>query len=167
MKKLIVVMGFLLLVALAVGLAANAVNPDGVPLIGNYPKIQYGEDSVIIPPSADEGDPPFITLREAYGIYHDPGTVFLDAREPEDYQAGHIAGAINLPFDWFDDYWGDVEPQLELDAIIIVYCSGAECESSLYEGRYLQEIGYRNIRIFFGGWAEWAGHNFPIEDHGE
>ena len=156
-------MGFILLGAVVLGLISNAVNPHGAALVGHYPKIEYGADSIIVPPSAEPGDPPFITLKEAYGKYHDPGTIFLDAREPEDYELGRIKGAINLPFDWFDDHWPDVEPLLNMEAEIIVYCSGAECESSLYEGRYLQEIGYQHISIFFGGWSEWDSHGFPVD----
>ena len=163
MKKLVLIMGFLLAAAVAVGLLANAVNPNGIGLVGNYPKIEYGADSVIIPPSAEAGDPPFITLKQAYGKFHDPGTIFLDAREPEDYQVGHIKGAINLPFDWFDDHWPDVEPLLDKDTEIVVYCSGTECESSLYEARYLQELGYTRLYIFFGGSAEWESNDFPMD----
>ncbi len=161
MKKVLPAMIFLLVASTVIGLGINAVKPDGIPLIGDYREVQYGADSAIVPPSAEESDPPFITLKEAYGLYNDPETVFLDARDPEDYRAGYITGAINLPFDWFDDYWPDVEPRLNKDAVIVVYCSGAECELSLYEGRYLAEEGYKNIRIFFGGWTEWAEQGFP------
>ncbi len=163
MKRVISQMLILLGISVILGLGSNAVNPHGIPLIGQYEPIDYGEDGTIVPPSAMEGDPPFVSLKEAYGMYHDPSTIFLDAREPEDYELGHIKGAINLPFDWFDDYWPDVEPLLPKDAPIVVYCSGAECESSLYEGRYLSEIGYTNIHVFFGGWSEWVQHDFPTE----
>jgi len=163
MKKLIGNMALMIVLAAALGLAGNVLNSEGIPLVGNYPRIEYGADSVIVPPSAEEGDPPFITLKEAYGLYHDPGTVFLDAREPEDYDLGHILGAISLPFDWFDDHWPDVEPRLAKDADLVIYCSGAECELSLYEGRYLRELGYEKIHIFFGGWSEWQTHGFPTE----
>ncbi len=163
MKRVVIQMLILLGIAVVLGLGSNAVNPNAIPLIGKYQPIDYGEDGIIVPPSAMEGDPPFISLKKAYGMYHDPGTIFLDAREPEDYEHGHIKGAINLPFDYFDEHWPDVEPQLTKDAPVVVYCSGAECESSLYEGRYLSELGYSNIHIFFGGWAEWAQHDFPTE----
>lgn len=153
----------MLAAAAILGLGSNALNPDGIPLVGYYPEIEYGPDSVIVPPSAEEGDPPFITLKEAYGKYHDPGTVFLDSREPEEYEIGHIKGALNLPFDWVDEYWPDVEPLLSTDAQIVIYCSGAECELSLFEGRYLRELGYQNIFIFFGGWSEWESRSFPTE----
>lgn len=161
MKNILWVMILLLVASTAIGLGVNAVNPNGISLIGDYREVEYGADSAIVPPSAEESDPPFITLKKAYGLYHDPGTIFLDARDPEDYRMGYITGAINLPFDWLDDHWADVEPQLSKDATIVVYCSGAECELSLYEGRYLADEGYENVHIFFGGWAEWLEHDFP------
>jgi len=156
-------MGFLLLAATVLGLASNSVNPRGVAVVGNYPRIEYGPDSAVVPPSAEPGDPPFITLKQAYGKYHDPGTIFLDTRDPDDYRAGHIKGAVNLPFDWFDDFWPDVEPLLDGDDEIVVYCSGAECETSLYEGRYLQELGYRRVFIFYGGLSDWVNRGFPAD----
>jgi rhodanese-related sulfurtransferase len=163
MIKLTVTMGLMLAAAVVLGLGNYALNPNDIPLIGYYPVIEYGPDSIIVPPSAEEGDPPFVNLKQAYGKYHDPGTIFLDSREPEDYQAGCIKGALCLPFDWFDDYWPDVEPLLSKDAQIIIYCSGAECELSLYEARYLRELGYEQVFIFFGGWSEWESHGFPTE----
>jgi len=167
MKKLLIGMAILAIAATVLGLGSNAMNSSGIPLIGYYPEIEYGPDSVIVPPSAQEGDPPFITLKEAFGKYHDPGTIFLDAREPEEYEAGHIVGAINLPFDWIDDYWPGVEPQLNKNAAIVIYCSGAECESSLFEGRYLRELGYQDLYIFFGGWSEWESRGFPTTTGGQ
>jgi rhodanese-related sulfurtransferase len=149
--------------AAVLALAANAINPSGIALVGEYYEIEYGADSVIIPPTAEEGDSPYITLKEAYGMYHDPGTIFLDAREPEDYELGHIKGAINLPFDWFDDHWLDVEPLLDPEAAIIIYCSGTECELSIHEARHLQTLGYQNLYVFFGGWDEWVEHDFPTD----
>jgi len=163
MKRLVVSMAFLFALAAALGLTANALNPRGIPLIGHYAASDSGTDSVIVPPSAEAGDPPFISLKEAYGKFNDPGTIFLDAREPEDYQAAHIRGAINLPFEQIDQYWPDVEPQLPKAGPIVIYCSGAECESSLHEGRFLKSQGYENLFVFFGGWAEWANHGFPVD----
>jgi len=163
MKRLIGGMALLWVLAAALGLTANALNPRGIPLIGRYSAPEFGADSVLVPPSAEPSDPPFITLRDAYGLYHEPGTIFLDAREPEDYQAGHIRGAINLPFERLDEYWPNVEPYVAKNAQIITYCSGADCELSLHEARFLKGQGYSNLFVFFGGWTEWANRSFPVD----
>ena len=59
----------------------------------------------------------------------------VDVRTAEEYEEGHIAGALNLPYDEID---GNVE--LEKDKTIIVYCrSGAR--SKIARAR-LQKLGY-------------------------
>ena len=41
-----------------------------------------------------------------FSKYHfDAGTAtFIDARDPEEYDLGHIQGAINIPFDYYEEY---------------------------------------------------------------
>jgi len=89
--------------------------------------------------------------------------IFLDAREPEDYSAGHIRGAINLPYESLDAYWPKVAESLPKESEIITYCSGDECESSLFLGRELLDKGFEHVLVFYGGWREWEKASLPIE----
>jgi phage shock protein E len=50
----------------------------------------------------------------------EPGTVLLDVRTPEEFEAGHIEGAVNLPL-VADDFAQQVE-RLDADASYAVYC---------------------------------------------
>ena len=72
--------------------------------------------------------------------------------------------SINLPFDSFDDYWEEVQALMPTDALIITYCSGSECEASLHLARLLvEDYGYTNVEIYFGGWQCWYNNRLPIE----
>ena len=147
---------------LAVG--NNLVNPNKVPWVGNWPTFSSNADSVWVSPSYEKGDPPTLRLADAFDRFAAKTYLFVDAREPDEYKSGHIKGAINLPFDSFDEYWPKVESQLPKDTLIVTYCSGTECDASLMLARLLtQKYGYKNVEIFFGGWRSWSDRKLPIE----
>jgi rhodanese-related sulfurtransferase len=109
-----------------------------------------------------------LNLAEASALYQNPEIVFLDARYPEEYARGHIERAMLLPVEAeeevFDAYWREIKPLLDTNTLIVTYCSGVECESSLFLARYLRdELGYDSVMIFFGGWRRWEKAGLPVE----
>ena len=78
------------------------------------------------------------------------GYVILDVRTPEEFAAGHIAGAILIP-----DY--EIREKAEKiltdkDQLILVYCrSGRRSKNAANE---LATLGYTNIKEF-GGINDW------------
>ena len=163
MKKAIGQILLLSTVATFLALARNAVVPGGIPWVGAWATVSVEADSIVPPPSAQKNDPPFLTFAQAQARYQDPAVIFVDAREPEDYAAGHIARALLLPFEQFDTYWPAVEEKLPKDSEIVIYCSGAECELSLFLARHLREIGYTKLSIFYGGWLKWQNEKMPAD----
>ncbi len=153
---------FIIVFSLIIAFVANTILGNRIPFIGNWPSIS-GSDSIIVPPSAEEGDPPFISLDEAATKFQSKGILFIDAREPEDYELGHIKGAVNLPYDYMEDYWDKVLKDVPFDKEIVVYCSGNECESSLFLGREMADKGYKDVFIFYGGWREWEEAKLPVD----
>lgn len=154
----------IVVLAAVLGGLNNLVNPNKIDWVGNWPSSLSDTDSTWTSPSYEKGDPPTLRLSEAFDRFTGKRHVFIDAREPEEYKLGHIEGAISFPYDYFDDYKDKVMPLLPKDTLIVTYCSGTECEASLYLARLLvQEYGYKNVEIFFGGWAQWAKQKLPIE----
>lgn len=159
MRKIILIV----IIAAVLGGLNNIINPNRVPWVGYWPNVT-DTDTVWLSLSYEEGDPPTLRLQDALDRFIAETHIFVDAREPEEYAAGHIRGAINLPHDYFDEYWPKVEPLLPKDTMIVTYCSGTECESSLYLARLLvEEFGYKNVEIFYGGWRMWTKHELPTE----
>lgn len=77
--------------------------------------------------------------------------VIVDLREPELYRAGHIQGAINIPFEQFRDRMAELSP----DAGIALVChTGPMGDIS---GRLLAERGYTKVSNLKGGMAAWSG----------
>ncbi|HHI02023.1 MAG: hypothetical protein DRP51_03380 [Candidatus Zixiibacteriota bacterium] len=156
----------LFLLSISIGIISNFVNGNGIPLIGDWPA--SGGSEAAVSPSAEENDPPFISLDEAAALFQTPGVLFIDARDPEDFELDRIKGAINVPYDYLPDddyegYWENLANEVPRDRIIVVYCSGTECELSLYLGRDMVHYGYRDVRIFYGGWNDWANAGLPKE----
>jgi rhodanese-related sulfurtransferase len=163
MKRRIYQAGLIIIFAIVLALMANSFSANRIPYIGHWPSIS-GSDSILVPPSAQEGDPPFISLDEAAAKHQSKNIIFIDARDPADFEAGKIVGAINFPFEMLDEYWPRVSGNLPIESDIVIYCSGGECESSLFLGRYLKSQGYNKIYVFYGGWSEWEKAKLPSEN---
>ena len=136
-------------------LTLNAVRPDGIPLLAKAlavaEEIEY-----------DTTEPRLfaITLDQALELYQ-KGTIFVDAREPEYYQEGHIKGAWNIPF--FLELVFKLDSLQGKDAPMVIYCSGDECGSSEDLAYELQAEGFSNLLVFKGGWTAWNTSGHPIE----
>jgi rhodanese-related sulfurtransferase len=117
------------------------------------------------PPSYEPGDS-LLSLEDAYNLFLNGDAIFIDAREADEYKDGHIKGAINLPFDWWDDYWDEVRPLLDPSKEIVAYCGGQDCELSLFLARELKVEGFEKAYVFFGGWQKWIDAGLPVETGG-
>ena len=133
----------------------NAVRPDGIPLLAK--ELAVAEEI-----EYDTAEPRLfsITLDQALELYQ-KGTVFVDAREPEYYQEGHIKGAWNIPF--FLELVFKLDSLQGKDAPMVIYCSGEECGSSEDLAYELQAEGFSNLLVFKGGWTAWNASGHPIE----
>ncbi len=88
--------------------------------------------------------------------------VFLDARKPEEYQEGHISGALNFYGNELDKFAPLVIPQIpDKNKELIAYCHGGDCDLSLLRAKSLTETGYTQLEIFAGGWPEWVKAGYP------
>ena len=109
----------------------------------------------------DMTEPMMINLEFAKYLFDEKTAVFIDARDAEDYEAGHIEDAINIPYDYYEDY-EEVMDGLDDAGIFIIYCSGEECSLSLDLADYLyNEKLIDKLLIFEGGWPEWQDAGYP------
>jgi len=87
--------------------------------------------------------------------------VLVDALSPMSFAAAHLPGAINLTPGWVDERARRRIP--DLDTEIVVYCMGADCDSSIKVANRLAELGYRNIRHYAAGLDDWRDADLPLE----
>jgi rhodanese-related sulfurtransferase len=157
----------ILTLAAILGLGLNLFTPNRIAYVGQYRTLSTSNDP-IVPPNAASGDPPFIAVDLAELEFNSGSVIFVDTREPEDFECGTIPGSINIPFDYLPDeglgkYLDSALGGVARDHLIITYCSGEECDLSLHLARNLQALGYTRVSIFFGGSREWEKFGLPIE----
>lgn len=82
----------------------------------------------------------------------DDGHVVVDVRRQDEYDNGHIPGAILIP----NESIGDKQPEQlpDTDQIILIYCRSGNRSKQAAEK--LSKMGYRNI-YEFGGINTWTG----------
>ena len=160
-KDTLIIIIIAIVIGLLVNTSRNFVDLNGLALDTPWPDNRQRIE-LEFPPSFDEGDT-LISVDDAYNHFLAGDAIFIDAREEFEYDEGHIAGALCLPFDFWDDYWYLVEPELDNEKHIIIYCGGLDCELSLFAARELDYLGYEKTYTFFGGWVKWEESGLPIE----
>ena len=92
-----------------------------------------------------------ITAEEAKRIMDsEEGYIILDVREQDEYDAGHISGAILIPYTQIEAKANEM--LLDKDQLILVYCRSGRRSKIAAEA--LAELGYTNIKEF-GGILDW------------
>jgi len=103
----------------------------------------------------------FITLVETEALFVSQDALFIDSRDRSKYASGHILEALNIPYEEKGDELDLEEYYLPGQSILVVYCDGSECQSSIHLAKLLHEYGFRDIRVFFGGWRDWVDAGLP------
>jgi rhodanese-related sulfurtransferase len=87
--------------------------------------------------------------------------VVIDVREYDEYSAGHLPGAINIPRGVLEFKIGMVPECANKDGAFLIYCrtSGRAALSTVQ----LQKIGYGNIVSMAGGFEAWNNEGRPTE----
>jgi sulfur-carrier protein adenylyltransferase/sulfurtransferase len=85
--------------------------------------------------------------------------VVVDVREQDEWDEGHIPGAVHLPR-------GHLESRIERLAPdrsrpVVVYCSAGN--RSAFAAKTLGELGYEDVASLAGGFTDWKRNGFPVQ----
>ena len=99
----------------------------------------------------------------AVKLYVDANAAYLiDARDPSEFEEGHLPGAINLPYDRAISDPALLE-SLDTDGRpIIAYCGGGDCEVSYSLALELTAFGHERVAVYIGGFPEWEENGHPV-----
>jgi rhodanese-related sulfurtransferase len=82
----------------------------------------------------------------------------LDVRDPNEYAAGHLPGAINVSRGRLDfDIWDKIPDK---NAKIYVYCKTAAV--STFATKTLNDLGYKNAVLMDGLLEDWVKAGYPF-----
>lgn len=84
--------------------------------------------------------------------------IVVDVRPPEEYQKGHIPGAISLPLAELKTN----SPDLPKDKQVVAYCRGQYCVLSAEAMTILKNAGFQALRLK-EGLPEWKAAGLPVE----
>ena len=87
----------------------------------------------------------------------DGAVTLLDVRPPDEFAAGHIPGAISMPFAEIEQRLGE----LPSDGEIVVYCRGPYCIYAVRAVETLQRLGFRARRLE-DGIPDWTLRGLPV-----
>lgn len=98
-----------------------------------------------------------VTPRQADALRRDPATLFIDVREADEWERGHIPEAVLVPK-------SHLEQEIETRAPdrtrpVVLYCAGGV--RSVFAARSLQEMGYADVVSMSGGFTEWTALGLP------
>ena len=104
-------------------------------------------------PSSGEKTYKQISVDEAVEIMNkESGYIILDVRRPDEFAAGHISNAINIPNEIIGT--SDIPELQDKDQLILVYCRSGRRSKEAAEK--LVSLCYTNI-VEFGGILDWKG----------
>jgi molybdopterin/thiamine biosynthesis adenylyltransferase/rhodanese-related sulfurtransferase len=89
----------------------------------------------------------------------DEPPIVLDVRERDEWEEGHIPGAVHIPR-------GNLESRIEQAAPdrgrpIVVYCAAGS--RSAFAAKTLEELGYTDVASLAGGFTGWKRNGFPTQ----
>lgn len=84
------------------------------------------------------------------------GVVLIDSRPYQaKYAQGYIPTAVSLPDSEFDKKAAELLPK-DKKATLVFYCEGPECRLSHNSAKKAEALGYKNVKVFPGGYPEWV-----------
>jgi rhodanese-related sulfurtransferase len=87
-----------------------------------------------------------------------PGVIILDVRTPEEFNAGHIANAININV--ADSNFSSEVSKLDKNATIAVYCRSAN--RSAVATNEMADLGFTDMYDMQGGIIDWEAAGGPV-----
>lgn len=98
-----------------------------------------------------------ISIAQGHSLF-ELGIPFLDARHDEDFEKGHVAGAIRVAADEYParaNEFAQFAP-----GPVVIYCSGGQCDASHNLAKLLQQAGFSTLHVMTDGYPGWeqAGH---------
>jgi rhodanese-related sulfurtransferase len=110
-------------------------------------------------PGEEASPVPSITPAELHARQAKPFVLVVDVRTKQEYDAGHVPGALNMPYGESNELsmmvgWAGADD-------VVVYCQKG-AQSRLAEAELL-EGGVKGVRHLEGGFEAWKQAGLPVE----
>lgn len=114
-------------------------------------------------PDPSQPEIQWVSQEDAHDLLGQAGVVFVDARSEDEYENGHVAGAIHMPIETGTLPDG-AESTLAGARTIVAYCDTSNaCARSTRLAGLLSMAGFPDVRVLRGGLQDWIEHGYPAE----
>jgi hydroxyacylglutathione hydrolase len=106
---------------------------------------------------------PRITIDEVKALIAKKQVIFVDVRDPVAFGAGHIPGAMNVPFDFIPNHVDDWKKDKRL---LVTYCACVNEGTAARAALDMNAFGVKNVKALLGGYNEWIKRGEKTEKSG-
>ncbi len=100
-----------------------------------------------------------LTAANAVQLINREKAVVIDVCEPEEFAAGHVNGAKNVPLAQLEERLPGVVKNKALP-LVLVCAKGARAQRAVAVAK---KLGYDNAQALAGGLSAWREANLPVE----
>lgn len=147
--------GIILLVSGVVAVVANTVHPRGIPWVQDW--------SIHVEAKARKAGIRVVPLSVALNKHRMGQSVFIDARPAGEFAAGHVPGAVSVPFQNLDDHFMALGELVDSGTELVLYCKNRDCDDGLMLAKELQAMGASNLVLYIDGFEVWKKHGGVVE----
>lgn len=104
-----------------------------------------------------------VNLTQAYALFQQGQTLFIDARPADEYAELHISQALNITPDILETGGAGKVAGIAKDREIVVYCGQSNCDLALQLAEKLQALGFSRVLAFVGGFRAWDEAGYPAD----
>lgn len=108
---------------------------------------------------AQAADIPTATVEEVSQLVASGGAHIFDANSAKQFAAGHVPGAVHLPF---DQVTAERLPS-DTGAKLVFYCWNKVCGASHEAATRAVNLGYRNVSVMRDGITGWIKAGHPVK----
>ena len=88
------------------------------------------------------------------------GATVVDVREPEEWAAGHIPGAVHVPKSYLESRIEGAAP--DRSGHVILYCASGN-RSAWATRTMVEDLGYENVESMTGGFTLWKDRGYEVD----
>jgi sulfur-carrier protein adenylyltransferase/sulfurtransferase len=100
-----------------------------------------------------------IDASRARDFIAEDGAAVVDVREREEWDEGHLPGAVHVPRGYLESRIEGLLP--DRTRPVLVYCAAGN--RSAFAAKTLDELGYEHVVSLAGGFTDWKRNGFPFE----
>ncbi|HYB25694.1 MAG TPA: molybdopterin-synthase adenylyltransferase MoeB [Solirubrobacteraceae bacterium] len=88
------------------------------------------------------------------------GAVVVDVREPEEWSAGHIPGAVHVPKSYLESRIEGAVP--DHGQHVVLYCASGN-RSAWAARTLIEDLGYQHVESMTGGFTLWKDRGYEVD----